>query len=36
LGERDSFADLGATAAEWLNSDFRGAGRSFLQPLLGR
>ncbi|HUF30430.1 MAG TPA: phosphopentomutase [Gemmatimonadaceae bacterium] len=35
LGERDTFADLGATAAEWLKSDFRGAGRSFLQPLLG-
>ena len=36
LGERDTFADLGATAAEWLRSGFRGAGRSFLQPLLDR
>ena len=36
LGERDTFADLGATAAEWLGTGFRGAGRSFLQPLLGR
>jgi phosphopentomutase len=30
LGERDTFADVGATVAEWLGSDFRGSGRSFL------
>ena len=36
LGERETFADLGATAAEWLCCGFRGAGRSFLNSLLGR
>jgi phosphopentomutase len=30
LGERSTFADVGATAGEWLGVDFRGAGRSFL------
>ena len=35
LGERTTFADLGATVAEWLNVGFRGAGHSFL-PLLER
>jgi phosphopentomutase len=35
LGERSTFADAGATAAEWLGVDFRGAGRSFLPELLG-
>lgn len=30
LGERDTFADLGATIAEWFGIGFRGAGRSFL------
>ncbi|HEU4564153.1 MAG TPA: phosphopentomutase [Gemmatimonadaceae bacterium] len=34
LGERATFADLGATVAEWLGSDFRGGGESFLAPLL--
>ena len=34
LGERDTFADLGATAAEWLGIGFRGAGRSFLPDLM--
>jgi phosphopentomutase len=34
LGTRDTFADLGATVAEWLGSDFRGAGTSFLQQLV--
>ena len=34
LGERSTFADLGATAAEWLGVGFRGAGRSFLPELL--
>jgi phosphopentomutase len=33
LGARDSFADLGATVAEWLNVSFRGCGRSFLPAL---
>ena len=35
VGERDTFADLGATVAEWLNVGFRGRGRSFL-PVLER
>lgn len=35
LGERSTFADLGATVAEWLNVGFRGRGTSFL-PLLER
>jgi phosphopentomutase len=35
LGERATFADLGATVAEWLRSDFRGRGTSFLPRLLG-
>jgi phosphopentomutase len=35
LGERPTFADLGATVAEWLGSPFRGAGASFLGQLLG-
>jgi phosphopentomutase len=30
LGVRATFADLGATVAEWLNVGFRGAGESFL------
>jgi phosphopentomutase len=30
LGRRDTFSDLGATVAEWMGSDFRGRGRSFL------
>jgi phosphopentomutase len=34
LGERSTFADLGATVAEWLGIGFRGAGRSFLPDLL--
>lgn len=33
LAERSTFADLGATIAEWLGSDFRGDGTSFL-PLI--
>ena len=35
LGVRDTFADLGATVAEWLGVPFRGAGRSFLAQLVG-
>ena len=35
LGVRETFGDLGATVAEWLNVGFRGAGRSFL-PVLER
>ena len=35
LGERETFADLGATVAEWLNVGFRGRGTSFL-PVLER
>lgn len=35
LGERDTFSDLGATVAEWLNVGFRGQGTSFL-PMLER
>lgn len=34
LGERSTFADVGATAAEWLGVDFRGHGVSFLAELL--
>ena len=35
LGVRETFADLGATVAEWLNVGFRGRGQSFL-PVLER
>lgn len=34
LGQRSTFADLGATVAEWLRIDFRGGGTSFLSPLV--
>jgi len=34
LGERQTFADLGATVAEWLGIPFRGRGMSFLPALL--
>ena len=34
LGRRDTFADLGATVAEWLRCPWPGAGASFLQPLI--
>ena len=34
LGRRETFSDLGATAAEWLGSPFRGRGTSFLQALI--
>jgi phosphopentomutase len=34
LGERSTFADLGATVAEWLGVDFRGDGVSFLAEML--
>jgi phosphopentomutase len=33
LGVRETFADLGATVAEWLNVGFRGRGQSFLSVL---
>jgi len=35
LGVRATFADAGATVAEWLGSDFRGRGTSFLPALAG-
>jgi phosphopentomutase len=35
LGERATFADIGATAAEWLGVGFRGRGTSFLRALVG-
>jgi phosphopentomutase len=35
LGVRETFGDLGATVAEWLNVGFRGWGQSFL-PVLER
>lgn len=35
LGVRATFADAGATAAEWLGSDFRGRGTSFLPTIVG-
>lgn len=34
IGPRRTFADLGATVAEWLGSDFRGAGTSFLARIV--
>jgi phosphopentomutase len=34
LGERSTFADLGATVGEWLGVEFRGRGSSFLSELL--
>jgi len=34
LGERSTFADLGATVGEWLGVAFRGRGTSFLSVLL--
>ena len=34
VGERPTFSDLGATAAEWLGVSFRGRGTSFLSQLL--
>jgi phosphopentomutase len=36
IGRRDTFADLGATVAEWFDIAFRGAGASFLPTLLQR
>ena len=33
VGERETFSDLGATVAEWLNIGFRGRGTSFLPAL---
>jgi phosphopentomutase len=33
LGRRTTFSDLGATAAEWLGSSFRGRGQSFLNVI---
>ena len=35
LGRRSTFADLGATVAEWFGVGFRGRGRSFLGQLTG-
>ncbi|MDQ3697256.1 MAG: phosphopentomutase [Gemmatimonadota bacterium] len=35
LGDRETFADLGATVAEWLGSGYRGRGTSFLPRLVG-
>ena len=34
IGRRETFSDLGATAAEWLGVGFRGRGRSFLDALV--
>ncbi len=34
LGERPTFADLGATVAEWLGVGYRGAGESCLARLI--
>ena len=36
LGRRATFADLGATVAEWFGIPFRGRGASFLPQLVGR
>ncbi len=35
IGRRPTFADLGATVADWMGISFRGTGRSFL-PLVAR
>ena len=35
LGRRGTFADLGASAAEWLGVGYRGAGTSFIPQLRG-
>ncbi|HVZ48760.1 MAG TPA: phosphopentomutase [Gemmatimonadaceae bacterium] len=35
LGRRDTFADLGATVADWLGLSFRGVGRSVLPLVIG-
>ncbi|GLC26502.1 phosphopentomutase [Roseisolibacter agri] len=35
VGERATFADLGATVAEWLGVAFRGSGTSFLATVVG-
>jgi len=36
IGRRASFADLGATVAEWMGLTFRGAGKSFLPLMVAR
>jgi phosphopentomutase len=36
LGARETFSDLGATAAEWFGLEFRGRGTSFLPELVAR
>jgi phosphopentomutase len=36
VGERATFSDLGATAAEWLGVGFRGRGASFLSGIIAR
>jgi len=36
IGRRSSFADLGATVADWMGLKFRGSGRSFLPLVLGK
>jgi phosphopentomutase len=36
IGRRASFADLGATVAEWMGLRFRGAGKSFLPLMVAR
>ena len=34
VGRRETFSDLGATVAEWLDVSFRGRGRSFLRQII--
>ena len=36
IGRRASFADLGATVAEWMRIEFRGTGKSFLPLMVAR
>ena len=36
IGRRASFSDLGATVAEWMGIEFRGAGKSFLPLMVTR
>jgi phosphopentomutase len=36
IGRRPTFADVGATVADWMGIAFRGTGRSFLPLVVGR
>jgi phosphopentomutase len=36
IGRRATFADIGATVADWMGLGFRGAGKSFLPLMVAR